>query len=63
MKQLDALMQKEMTRKEFLGAIGLGVVSILGFSSILRFLFGKGQQQQTGYGSSNYSHLKNKLNG
>lgn len=51
-------MQKEMSRKEFLATLGLGVVSILGFSSMINLLFGKGQERNGssnfGYGSSPY---------
>lgn len=54
MKQLDMIMQKEMTRKEFLGTIGLGVASIFGFSAILRYVLGKGQAQSSSYGSGTY---------
>jgi len=59
MKQLESIMQKEMTRKEFLTTLGFGLASVLGFSSVLRMLFGKGQQHNPssasrGYGSSAY---------
>ena len=59
MNQLNNLMQKEMTRKEFLTTMGFGVASILGFSTILKMLFGKGEQHMhggvsMGYGSSVY---------
>lgn len=55
-KPLDTLMQKEMTRKEFLATLGLGIASILGFSSVIRLLSSKGKQQNqsSGYGSSSY---------
>lgn len=55
-KPLQTLMQKEMTRKEFLGTLGLGLVSLLGFSSVLHLLNGKSQahSQKGGYGSSTY---------
>jgi hypothetical protein len=56
-KQLSSLMQKEMTRKEFLAAIGLGIATLLGFGSLLRMLNGNKQQNGTGsygYGSSSY---------
>jgi hypothetical protein len=59
-KHLQTLMQKEMTRKEFLTALGLGVVSVLGFSSLLKFLTGKDANQQfaqtsnMGYGARTY---------
>ena len=38
MNRLQELMQKEMTRKEFLATVGFGIASILGFSTILRLL-------------------------
>ncbi|HEY8999502.1 MAG TPA: hypothetical protein VIM53_04275 [Candidatus Saccharimonadales bacterium] len=58
MNQINNLMQKEMTRKEFLTTLGFGVASVLGFSSVLKMLFGKGEQHfqasNMGYGSSVY---------
>lgn len=51
-KQLESLMQKEMTRKEFLAAVGFGIASILGFSSVIKFLTGKRQDGTTGAGSA-----------
>lgn len=62
MNQLNNLMQKEMTRKEFLTTMGFGVASVLGFSSVLKLLFGKGEQHfhgnaSMGYGSSVYGGL------
>jgi hypothetical protein len=53
-KQLDTLMQKEMTRKEFLATMGLAVASIMGFSSVLRLLGGKSHGSSAGYGSRSY---------
>ena len=57
-KALQTLMQKEMTRKEFLTALGLAIASILGFSSVLRLLTGRdhmgGQSSSGGYGSRTY---------
>jgi hypothetical protein len=57
-KPIDTIMQKEMTRKEFIATMGFGVASILGFSSILQMLTGKslGSMHHTsrGYGSSSY---------
>lgn len=62
MRQLNNLMQKEMSRKEFIATLGLGIASILGFSSILKMLFGKGEQQNQsnsfGYGGSAYGGQK-----
>lgn len=58
-KQLDVLMQKEMTRKEFLTTMGFGVASVLGFSGIIKFLTGdashhSNQKSGYGYGTSTY---------
>jgi hypothetical protein len=56
--QLQDLMQKEMSRKEFLATLGFGVASIFGLATILRML-GKGPQQSgRGYGSSSYGGSK-----
>ena len=61
-KQLDSLLQKEMTRKEFLAALGFGVASILGFGSIIRTLTAKpgqsGHHTSYGYGASSYGGRK-----
>lgn len=58
MKQLEDIMNKEVTRKEFLATLGFGVASILGFSGIVKFLFGKGshnqQRSSLGYGNGAY---------
>lgn len=62
-KPVTALMQAEMTRKEFLATLGLGVASILGFSSIIHFLTGKSltnHAQGIGYGSSVYGGGKDR---
>lgn len=59
-KHLDTLFQKEMSRKEFLATLGLGVASIMGFSAIIKLVTGKsvesrlGQRTGLGYGSSAY---------
>ena len=61
MKQLQGLMQKEMSRKEFLATIGLGIVTVMGFSTLVNTLMGsKNNQQQTnaGYGSNPYGGAK-----
>ncbi len=53
-------MQKDMTRKEFLTAMGFGVASIFGFSTLIHLLTGKSfgpiqhQQSGMGYGASKY---------
>jgi hypothetical protein len=58
MSPLKGLMQKEMTRKEFLLAVGFGVASVLGISGLIRLLTGKHQHPHKhvtdGYGSTNY---------
>ncbi|HUC89712.1 MAG TPA: hypothetical protein VMR45_02835 [Patescibacteria group bacterium] len=56
-KQLTSLMQKEMTRKEFLTTFGFGLATLAGFGSIIRLLTGKNhssRQVSSGYGSSVY---------
>jgi hypothetical protein len=58
-KQLSALMQKEVTRKEFLAMLGLGVATLLGFGSIIRLLSGnKHDSSVAGYGTSVYGGHK-----
>jgi hypothetical protein len=64
MQNLEDIVQREMSRKEFLATIGFGMASLFGLSTILRFLFGKGQQAHggrainTGYGASTYGGNK-----
>ena len=56
-KQLNVLMKKEMTRKEFLATMGVGVASIMGFSGVVKLMSGKsltGNKSGMGYGSSSY---------
>lgn len=56
-QQLDALMQKEVSRKEFLGMSGLAVASVFGLGSLLKVLNGQsllGGKANHGYGSSPY---------
>ena len=54
------LVQKEMTRKEFLATMGFGLASVMGFSTIIRLLTGKSVEYHLtghasgGYGSSSY---------
>jgi hypothetical protein len=59
MQHLEDIMHKEMSRKEFLATVGFGMASLFGFSTALKFLFGKGQAAHgrvstMGYGSSAY---------
>ncbi|HUB94144.1 MAG TPA: hypothetical protein VMB52_06600 [Verrucomicrobiae bacterium] len=55
---LSSLMEKEVSRGEFLSVLGLAVVSVFGFSTILRLLTGKSLDTHSltssGYGSSAY---------
>ena len=55
---LRVLMQKELTRKQFLGIVGLAVVSVVGLGHILKLMTGKSiethQALQTGDGSTAY---------
>jgi hypothetical protein len=57
-KQVDTLMQKEMTRKEFLVVMGAGLASVMGFSVIIKLLTGKSLSSRhlsdQAYGSSVY---------
>jgi hypothetical protein len=60
-KPLTAVMQKEMTRKEFLATLGFGVASIMGFSNVIRLVTGKSLGKQlgihhvgAGYGATSY---------
>ena len=59
MQKLNHLMQKEMTRKEFLATLGFGAATVFGFGTILELL-GKGNGQRTttvsyhGYGGGAY---------
>ena len=62
-KPVTALMQKEMTRREFLMTLGLGMASVMGFSTIIHLLTGKSvsshfQHRGLGYGSSVYGGPK-----
>lgn len=59
-QHLNTLMQKEISRKEFLGISGLAVASIFGFGSVIKLVTGKslaGSSQANagrGYGASAY---------
>lgn len=56
-QQLNSLMQKEVSRKEFLGMSGLAVASVFGLGSIIKLLNGQSilsSKANSGYGSSPY---------
>lgn len=56
-KIINELLQKELTRKQFLGVIGAGALSIMGLSVFLPS-FGevvqRGSNRTSGYGSGRY---------
>ncbi|MFA5004320.1 MAG: hypothetical protein WC498_03540 [Candidatus Saccharimonadales bacterium] len=60
-QHMGNLMNKEISRKEFLGLSGLAVASIFGFGTVIKLLTGKSLHNQTfsaGYGSSAYGGSK-----
>lgn len=65
-KHLNILLEKEMSRKEFLATLGFGVASMMGLSTILHMLTGKSLSSQLGhqtahaggYGASAYGGRK-----
>ncbi|HSX15628.1 MAG TPA: hypothetical protein VLF40_02470 [Candidatus Saccharimonadales bacterium] len=64
--RLSSLMDKELSRKEFLGLSGLAVASIFGFGTAIKLLTGKSLHSHPsfraampqGYGSSAYGGFK-----
>jgi hypothetical protein len=64
---INGLLQKEVSRKEFLGIGGLAVASIFGFGTVIKLLTGKSLASNKhlatvpisyGYGSSAYGGRK-----
>jgi hypothetical protein len=55
--QLHNLLQKEVSRKEFLGIMGLALCSILGFGHILELLTGKSLGKHSSVQQSNHSNV------
>lgn len=56
---VSTLMEKEVSRKEFIGMSGLAVASIFGFGGVIKLLTGKSLtgnhgSMSAGYGSSSY---------
>jgi Trp operon repressor len=61
MVRINELMEKEMTRKEFLATLGFGVATIMGFSTLLQLLGKKNplhQHASYGYGGGAYGGHK-----
>ena len=57
MSKLEQLLSKEMSRQQFLVTIGMAVVSLFGFSTLMGILTGNESKTDTpppGYGHSNY---------
>jgi hypothetical protein len=59
--KFEELLQTEMTRKQFLRAMGAGVLAICGFSALMRALNGPASSSQLsgdyGYGDGNYGGI------
>lgn len=58
MYKIDHITKKEMSRKEFLAVVGLGMASIFGIANILRMLSNHFTPVSHGYGSSKYGGNK-----
>jgi len=58
---LSSLLDKQVSRKEFLGILGLAGASVLGMGSILKLITGRSLDGSAnlGYGSSAYGGHKN----
>lgn len=60
---LSSLLDKEVSRKEFLGMSGLAIASVLGLGTIIKLTTGKSLAnhphfRQSGYGASAYGGFK-----
>lgn len=54
-KQISALLERDLSRKEFIIALGFGMATLLGLGSLLGFLGQKNPlKRDSGYGSSPY---------
>ena len=59
-KPIDALLEKEMSRKEAVMTLAFGAMTIFGFSTIINLFTGRrnpligSEQSSRGYGSSGY---------
>jgi hypothetical protein len=58
---LQGLFNKEVSRKEFLGVVGLALLSVFGLGTLVKLLTGKSLETHhaaDGYGSSIYNGTK-----
>ena len=58
---LDELLGKEMSRKQFVGHVGSGLLVLLGVGGLVKALMGtnkRSSQVANGYGSSSYGGNK-----
>lgn len=65
--KIEDILQKEMSRTEFLGLVGAGLLSMVGVTALLKNLgdiFGKSNQKSgvLNYGSDNYGGSAGKKN-
>jgi hypothetical protein len=56
MTQVSALLEKEVSRKEFLTMSGLALASVMGFGSVIKLLTGKSVQH---FGATTSPQLMN----
>ena len=55
MSRFDEILSRKMTRKEFLATLGMILIGLLGFPTIMGILSGKGSgKTKTGYGTGAY---------
>ncbi|HZM63722.1 MAG TPA: hypothetical protein VFB59_01165 [Candidatus Saccharimonadales bacterium] len=61
-RHVQYLLQKEMSRKEFLLTLGFGLATLVGFSTLLQLLGKQNpwQRAQSGYGSKAYGGAERK---
>lgn len=57
-EQIDELLSKEMSRKEFLQHVGSGLLILFGISGLINALQPKKTGRSMGYGSSAYGGQK-----
>jgi hypothetical protein len=58
MTKFNEILDRSMTRKEFLKTLGLGALAFTGISSVLGILSGHSAKTSAGYGSGSYGGTK-----